>query len=64
MTSYNEVVLDRLAGGKLIMPSCLVVFGNSTEDISELQKQYAKSFGVPIYLIDGDKYGGVHALGG
>ena len=64
VTSYNEVVLDRLAGGKLIMPSCLVVFGNSTEDISELQKQYAKSFGVPIYLIDGDKYGGVHALGG
>ncbi len=64
VTSYNEVVLDRLAGDKLIMPSCLVVFGNSTEDISELQKQYAKSFGVPIYLIDGDKYGGVHALGG
>lgn len=63
MSSYNEVVLDRLAGDKLIMPSCLIVFGNNTENITDLQKQYAKSFGVPIYLIDGDKYGGVHALG-
>ena len=63
MASYNEVVLDRLAGGKLIMPSCLIVFGKSLDDITDLQKQYAKSFGVPIYLIDGDKYGGVHALG-
>ena len=64
MSNYNEVVLDRLAGDKLIMPSCLIVFGNSTDDISDLQKQYARSFGVPIYLIDADKYGGVHALGG
>lgn len=63
MTSYNEVVLDRLAGDKLIMPSCLIVFDNNTENITDLQKQYAKSFGAPIYLIDGDKYGGVHALG-
>lgn len=63
MSSYNEVVLDRLAGDELIMPSCLIVFGNSTKNITDLQKQYAKSFGVPIYLIDGDKYGGVHVLG-
>ena len=63
MTNYNEVVLDRLAGDELIMPSCLIVFGNSIESITDLQKQYAKSFGTPIYLIDGDKYGGVHTLG-
>ena len=63
MSSYNEVVLDRLAGGELIMPSCLIVFSDSSDDITSLQKQYAKSFGIPIYLIDGDKYGGVHALG-
>ena len=63
MSSYNEVVLDRLAGDELIMPSCLIVFGNSVESITDLQKQYAKSFEIPIYLIDGDKYGGVHALG-
>jgi len=63
MSSYNEVVLDRLAGDELIMPSCLIVFGDNTENITDLQKQYARSFGVPIYLIDGDKYGGVHALG-
>lgn len=63
MSSYNEVVLDRLAGDELIMPSCLIVFGNSIEDITDLQRQYAKSFNIPIYLINGDKYGGVHALG-
>ena len=63
MSNYNEVVLDRLAGGELIMPSCLIVFGSSIEGITDLQKQYARSFGVPIYLINGDKYGGVHALG-
>lgn len=63
MSSYNEVVLDRLAGDELIMPSCLIAFGNSTDVITDLQKQYAKSFEVPIYLIDGNKYGGVHTLG-
>ncbi len=63
MSSYNEVVLDRLAGDELIMPSCLIVFGDDTNDITDLQKQYAKSFGIPIYLINGDKYGGVRALG-
>ena len=63
MSNYNEVVLDRLAGDKLIMPSCLLVFGDNSDNITDLQKQYAKSFGVPIYLIDDSKYGGVHALG-
>lgn len=62
MTGYNEVVLDRLAGDELIMPSCLIVFGNSIEDITDLQRQYARSFDMPIYLIDGDKYGGVRVL--
>ena len=48
---------------KLIMPSCLVVFGSDVSAVTDLQKHYAKSFDIPIYLIDDSKYGGVHSLG-
>ena len=63
MTNYNEVVLDRMAGGKMIRPTGIIVFGTSTEQITPLQRRYAKAFGVPIYLIDDSKYGGVHSIG-
>lgn len=63
MSSFNEVVLDRFAGDELIMPSCLIVFGDDSRQITDLQKQYAKSFDIPIYLIDESKYGGVRAIG-
>lgn len=69
MSNFNEVVLDRFADGsygeteKLIMPSCLVVFGSDVSAVTGLQKHYAKSFDIPIYLIDDSKYGGVHSLG-
>ncbi len=69
MSNFNEVVLDRFADGsygkteKLIMPNCIVVFGKDASEITDSQKHYAKSFGIPIYLIDGSKYGGVHVLG-
>lgn len=69
MSNFNEVVLDRFADGsygkteKLIMPNCIVVFGKDASEITDSQKHYAKSFGIPIYLIDGSKCGGVHVLG-
>ena len=69
MSNFNEVVLDRFADGsygkteKLIMPNCIVVFGKDASEITDSQKHCAKSFGIPIYLIDGSKYGGVHVLG-
>ena len=58
---FNELAIDRIASdGSIIQPNCLIVFGKDVEAITPLQKQYAQSFGVPIYIIDSDKYGGVN----
>ena len=59
---FNELTLDRITSdGSIIQPNCLIVFGKDTETITPLQKKYAQSFGIPICIIDSDKYGGINS---
>jgi hypothetical protein len=59
---FNELTLDRYSDdGEIIQPNCLITFGKNEGVITPLQKKYAQSFGIPIYVIDQDKYGGVNS---
>ena len=61
--AYNEVVLNRYNGGPngdrndRLHPSCILCFGKDESAISEDMKRHAAYFGIPIYIIDEDKYG-------
>lgn len=58
---FNELAIDRYSrDGKIIQPSCLIVFGKDENAITPLQKKYAERFRVPIYVIDPEKYGGIN----
>ena len=52
LTPWNEVEICGDA-----RPDSIIVFGDSAEAISEKDKEAAKYFGVPIYLIRTDVYG-------
>ncbi len=59
--TYNEVGLLRISGDPAVhhgrlQPSCIIVHGSDVGDISDDHKRFAGSFGVPILLIDDDKY--------
>ena len=59
--TYNEVGLLRISGDPAVhhgrlQPSCIIVHGSEVGDISDDHKRFAGSFGVPILLIDDDKY--------
>ena len=59
--AYNEVGLLRISGDPAVhhgrlQPSCIIVHGSDVGDISDSHKRFAGSFGVPILLIDDDKY--------
>lgn len=58
---YNEVGLLRISGDPAVhhgrlQPSCIIAHGSDVGDISDNHKRFAGSFGVPILLIDDDKY--------
>ncbi|MBR5419308.1 hypothetical protein IK110_03620 [Candidatus Saccharibacteria bacterium] len=58
---YNEIVLNRFPGiedlkdGRM-RPNYVIVYGKSKDDISNRVKKQAAYFGVPIMLINPDKY--------
>ena len=59
--TYNEVGLLRISGDPAVhhgrlQPSCIIVHGSDVGDISDSHKRFARGFGVPILLIDDDKY--------
>ena len=59
--TYNEVGLLRISGDPAVhhgrlQPSCIIVHGSDVGDIGDNHKRFAGSFGVPILLIDDDKY--------
>lgn len=59
--TYNEVGLLRISGDPAVhhgrlQPSCIIVHGSDVGDISDSHKRFARGFGVPILLVDDDKY--------
>lgn len=59
--NHDEVVLDRYNGDKdkyggRIQPNYVIAFQKDLSDISETTKKHAAYFGVPIIVIDPNKY--------